>query len=1013
MLTRTRSAALQGGVSGAFALLLAGTLCLPAALAQPVRPRAAQIAVPNLPSLPPPALMVRQGDRSRPLKIQKVDIAARVVGHLSETTMTLTFFNPNARVMAGDLYFPLQEGATVSGYALDIDGVMIDGVVVDKDRARQVFEAEVRKGVDPGLVEWTGGSNFKTRIFPIPAKGTRTIRVSVVAEVGATGGRSFYHLPLAFADPVGRFSLRLEVVKAMAAPVVAAGGPPGLKFGQTRDSWIAEAKLANAKLTADLFVALPQLDQRPVRVQRAADGRFYFAIRDTVPAPNGQGDAGAPASIAIWWDASASRKTETVARELHVLERYLRSLGQAKVAAWVVTFRDRAERARRFALPADRDALLAALLREDRDGGTQLGAVQAKGNLARVDLNLLFSDGVSNFGDADPSGLKAPVYVINAATTANHPALRHIAARTAGAYFNLQRISAEAAASRIGQRVFGFISARGEGVALERLHPANPTPVQGTFDLAGELTADQAEITLSYGFGRHVTQRRTFAIARGDASDGTLLRRYHAQKAIDDLMVLPERNHAAISAIGRQHSIVTPGTSLIVLERLTQYLQHGIRPPASWAKMRAQYDRAVAQKVVQTKQEEAAKLERIVELWQARLKWWNTTFKPVKIRKERPKKMALGARRMARASAAGSFGGSGGLGLSGSGGGGGGRGMSGAEARESSRSKKKGEVAGRPEATIALKPWDPKTPYLKAMRKVPKARQYAVYLQQRETHGTTPAFFLDCAHHFGKTRQPRLALRVLSNLAELELENPALLRVLGHQLARMDELDLAVKVFETVARLRPEEPQSFRDLALVLARRADRDWKTGGTARAASEADYQRALRLLAKVVMEKWDRFDEIEVIALTELNHILPRARRAGVKGALVDKRLIKQLKMDLRVVMSWDADMTDMDLHVVEPSSEEANYSNNRTKIGGLVSRDFTQGYGPEVYIIRKAMRGKYTLRTKFYGASAAKLAGAVTLQVDVYTNYGRANQKRRSVTLRLTEEKETFTVADVVL
>ncbi|HAE41132.1 MAG TPA: hypothetical protein DCG57_21230 [Candidatus Riflebacteria bacterium] len=41
----------------------------------------------------------------------------------------------------------------------------------------------------------------------------------------------------------------------------------------------------------------------------------------------------------------------------------------------------------------------------------------------------------------------------------------------------------------------------------------------------------------------------------------------------------------------------------------------------------------------------------------------------------------------------------------------------------------------------------------------------------------------------------------------------------------------------------------------------------------------------------------------------------------------------------------------------------------------------------------------------------MAGAVTLQVDLFTNFGRENEKRRSVTLRLTENKETFTVADI--
>ncbi|MBW2735182.1 MAG: DUF2135 domain-containing protein, partial [Deltaproteobacteria bacterium] len=139
--------------------------------------------------------------------------------------------------------------------------------------------------------------------------------------------------------------------------------------------------------------------------------------------------------------------------------------------------------------------------------------------------------------------------------------------------------------------------------------------------------------------------------------------------------------------------------------------------------------------------------------------------------------------------------------------------------------------------------------------------------------------------------------------------------------------------------------------------------------------------------------------------------KARRVGLEQIPVDPRLVKHLDMDVRIVMTWDADNTDMDLHVVEPSNEEAYFGHNRTRIGGLVTRDFTRGYGPEVYAIRRAMRGRYKIRTKFYGSSAAKLAGAVTLQVDVYTNYGRHNQRRRSLTLRLTKKKEAFTVGTI--
>ena len=299
---------------------------------------------------------------------------------------------------------------------------------------------------------------------------------------------------------------------------------------------------------------------------------------------------------------------------------------------------------------------------------------------------------------------------------------------------------------------------------------------------------------------------------------------------------------------------------------------------------------------------------------------------------------------------------------------------------------------------IALKGWDPDTPYLKAMKAAPVGERFAVYMAAREKFGASPAFFLDCADFFLKNGEEELGIQVLSNIAEMELESAPLLRILGHRLEQLGRLDLSILAFEEARKLRPEEPQSFRDLGLVLAKRG-------------SKEDLERAVELLYHVVLNQWDRFDEIEILTLMELNRILPVAKAAGVETGRIDPRLVKLLDLDVRIVMTWDADLTDMDLHVVEPSKEVAYYSHNRTTIGGLVSRDFTQGYGPEEYLLRKAMHGSYVIKANFYGSSAAQLIGAVTLTVDVYTNYGRPNQQVKSLTFRLTDKKEMFTVGEI--
>jgi len=176
----------------------------------------------------------------------------------------------------------------------------------------------------------------------------------------------------------------------------------------------------------------------------------------------------------------------------------------------------------------------------------------------------------------------------------------------------------------------------------------------------------------------------------------------------------------------------------------------------------------------------------------------------------------------------------------------------------------------------------------------------------------------------------------------------------------------------------------------------------------ADQENYPRAMQLLAHVVMNQWARFDEIETIALMELNRIIAKAKAKGIEDIPLDPRLIQLLDLDIRISLSWDADLTDIDLWVIEPSGERAYYGHNRTTIGGLVSRDFTQGYGPEEYVIKTAMPGEYVVKTNFYGSSAQTLTGAVTLQLELYTNYGRPNEKRQSITIRLTQAKETFTV-----
>ena len=115
----------------------------------------------------------------------------------------------------------------------------------------------------------------------------------------------------------------------------------------------------------------------------------------------------------------------------------------------------------------------------------------------------------------------------------------------------------------------------------------------------------------------------------------------------------------------------------------------------------------------------------------------------------------------------------------------------------------------------------------------------------------------------------------------------------------------------------------------------------------------------------------------------------------------------------MLTWDADMTDVDLWVTEPSGEKCFYGHNRTTIGGMMSRDFTQGYGPEEYNLRRAMPGQYKIQANYYGSSQASLVGPCTVQATVITDFGRTTEKRQYLTLRLTTTKDVVDIGSVTL
>ncbi|MGO4326581.1 YfaP family protein [Cupriavidus sp. 2TAF22] len=97
-------------------------------------------------------------------------------------------------------------------------------------------------------------------------------------------------------------------------------------------------------------------------------------------------------------------------------------------------------------------------------------------------------------------------------------------------------------------------------------------------------------------------------------------------------------------------------------------------------------------------------------------------------------------------------------------------------------------------------------------------------------------------------------------------------------------------------------------------------------------------------------------------------------------------------LRVVLSWDSDATDLDLHVVAPDGQHTFYANRVAGNGGALDVDVTTGYGPEIYSIAAPPPGTYLVYVNYYGSGAGPEAITVA-QVAVITDENTPSEKQQ--------------------
>jgi len=174
---------------------------------------------PPHPEAPPGGVLIADGGFGGLLDIQTHTVDVTIHDGIAVTNVEQVFVNREDRIVEALYMFPVPKGASVANFSMWIGGKEMIGEVVEKERARQIYESYKQTRRDPGLLEQVDFKTFEMRIFPIPARAEQRIALSYYQELDADHDQATYVYPLAtmprdglVQETTGRFAITFEVL---------------------------------------------------------------------------------------------------------------------------------------------------------------------------------------------------------------------------------------------------------------------------------------------------------------------------------------------------------------------------------------------------------------------------------------------------------------------------------------------------------------------------------------------------------------------------------------------------------------------------------------------------------------------------------------------------------------------------------------------------------------------------------------------------------------------------------
>ena len=416
-------------------------------------------------------ILTPTGSGHQPIQIRDPHVNVVINNGFAMTEVQQTFYNPNTQDLEAIYSFPLPKSASLSEVTIYVGEREINGEVLEKQKAQQVYEDEKSRGNEAGLAEKNEFYTFDFKVYPVPANDETKIRFLYYQPLSIDTGIGRYLYPLedggtddaaisfwtTNAKVENTFSVNLELKSAYPIQDIRLPGfEAAAQINELAEGhYKVEMQLTDMSLNRDFVFYYRLQDELPGRVEvipfrdnRSEPGSFMMVITpgvDLKPLTNG-------VDYCFVLDVSGSMQSKMGTFKKGVMKAIEKLKPEDRFR--LVTFSSNASELTRKWLPAsDENRIKAQKMVDSLQSGGSTN-LYAGLSLALKDLDddraaniILVTDAVTNTGVVNPvefykllQKVDIRVFGFLLGNSANWPLMQTIAETTGGFYDSISNV---------------------------------------------------------------------------------------------------------------------------------------------------------------------------------------------------------------------------------------------------------------------------------------------------------------------------------------------------------------------------------------------------------------------------------------------------------------------------------------------------------------------------------------------------------------------------------------------